>query len=148
MFNTNPDVGALSVHPLSGKKLAFDLEQVPEEYFQKANGHKFNITGIRDSAEQICRDLFENNTIVDDPSEADVVLALNLDLSLTGAFLGTSCSSTANWEIKKANGEILADGQATSTSKIPTMPAGGGNCEITFLKAMPEALDNALNKLR
>jgi hypothetical protein len=147
-FKPNPDIKALSGHPLAGKRIALDLSKAPTEFKSSAGGHSYHITGIRDQAEHISRNFFSNDQLVSSGQEADVILSLSLNFNMSSIFGGVRCESSATWEIREPAGSVLASGTAKGESSIPTMQVGGNNCEIAALDATGRALDNAFAKMK
>ncbi len=145
-FNANPEVGALSQHKLRGKTLALDMTNVPEEFSDRASGHKFKITGIRTHTNSMVRKLFANERIVDDPAKAEYVFKLKLALSLKTALMGTKCVTQSQWDILR-KGRVVSTGTGEESASIPTVYAAGGNCEVSSIKAVAAGLDAAMAKL-
>lgn len=144
-FNQDPPITAMQAHPLAGQVLAIDVSGVPESYRGSAQGHSFNVLGIRSHSMEVVRRAFANETLVADPAQAHAVIRLALQLELSGAFGGTSCNATATCEITRSGRTVVEE--VTRTSSIPVMANGGRNCEIATLQAMSEALDLAMSKL-
>jgi hypothetical protein len=145
-FNANPEVGALTQHKLKGKTLALDMANVPEEFSDRASGHKFKITGIRTHTNSMVRKLFANERIVDDPAKAEYVLKLKLMLTLKSALMGTKCVAQSQWDILR-KGKLVSTGTGEESTSIPTVYAAGGNCEVSSIKAISTGLDAAMAKL-
>jgi hypothetical protein len=145
-FNANPEVGALTQHKLKGKTLALDMTNVPEEFSDRASGHKFKITGIRTHTNSMVRKLFANERIVDDPAKAEYVLKLKLMLTLKSALMGTKCVAQSQWDILR-KGKLVSTGTGEESTSIPTVYAAGGNCEVSSIKAIGTGLDAAMAKL-
>lgn len=146
-FDPDPTIGTLTEHRLKGKVIAFDLSETPEALHESANGHTFTITGIRHHADQVVRKLFGNEQIVEKAEEADVVLALDLDLELSAALMGTEATCVATWTIRDNEGAVLARSSKEEESAYPVMANGGNNCELAALLAMSGALDGAMAQL-
>lgn len=145
-FNPDPKIEAMEQHKLTGKLLALYLSGVPESYKARVWGHSHEITGIRRQVEAVTRKMLANEAITDAADKAEYLLKLTPQLKLEGAAFGTRCTADATWEICKS-GKLVSTGKGNDTASIPTTSAGGGNCEIVSLKAMPAALDDALGKL-
>lgn len=145
-FDQNPNIGTMERTKLSGKTLAADLSGVPEEYHDRANGHKFNITGIRSNADIVVHKWFAKEQWVNDPAKAEYLLKLKVELQLGSAFMGTHCTANAQWDIVRQN-KIVSTGKGSDDASIPTVQAGGSNCEIAYLKAISTAMDDALGKM-
>jgi hypothetical protein len=146
-FNPSPDIGTLEQSPLTGKRLFLDLTQTPEVHEDKASGHRFRIIGIREHTEHVTWSLFRNETFVENPAEADVVLSPSLRFEISTALLGAKCVCTASWDIKDATGKVIATGSASQETSFPAIANGGRNCEISALQAVSAALDNAFANL-
>ncbi len=146
-FNPRPEIGAVNGSPVTGKRLALDWSRTPRTFDGKANGHRFHLTGIRDHAQHMAHSIFINEKIVDAPQHADIILALALQLELSAGFLGAECATTATWDIKSPTGQLLATGQARDDASNPLIAVTGVNCEMTALRSIAAALDNAFAKL-
>ena len=147
-FTQQPSVGRMASHALTGKRIALDLSRTPDVLDTSANGHSFHVHGIRGHVTAVVTGLFGADMVVKDPAAADDVLALDLDLRIGSAFLGTEATAAATWRIRDRSGQEIATGSSSSSSAFPTMANGGRNCEIAALQAMSQALDAAMAKVR
>ncbi|SRR6266508_7018150 len=145
-FNPNPKVGTLEQHKLSGHTLAVDLSGVPETYNDRASGHKYQMTGIRANVHSVVRKLFAKERWVEDPAKADYLLKLKLDLRMGATLMGTRCETKAQVEIVRRD-KVVSTGTGSDAASIPTTGVGGANCEIASLKAISQALDDALGRM-
>jgi hypothetical protein len=145
-FTQDPSIGRLGEHPLAGKQVFLDLEGVPEEYRTSANGHSFNVSGIRSSVRTILTKMFGDDQIAKSlPGDARLDVDLSFDMG--GTLFGVSATCQATCTIRDGDGNELATGTGTGEGSAGTMGNGGRNCEIAMLQAMPQALDAAFAKL-
>ncbi len=142
-FAPDPNVSEIPQHKLKGRSLALDLSAVPETYSTSANGHNFQITGIRAQSDRIVRKMFASERWVQNPAQADYVLKLTLNMNLGAAMGGTRCDANARWDILQ-KGRVAASGTASDRASFPVIANGGRNCEIASINAVSRALDAAM----
>ena len=145
-FTPDPDIDRIAEHALADRRLYLDLEGVPEQYRASANGHSFEVTGIRASVRTILTRMFGDDRITASlPGDAQVDLDMSFDMS--GTMFGVAATCRATCTIRDGDGNELATGTGKGEGWAGTMANGGRNCEIAMLQAMPRALDAAFAKL-
>jgi len=146
MFTPRPDVKAAPGHNLEGKKVHMDLSGTPDSFRQSANGHSFHVFGIREHVKNCLTGVLVGAEWVADAAGAERVLAVTVEIRLSGAFAGTEADATVTCRIRDAGGKDLSEGTGKGNSSFPVMSNGGRNCEIACLLALGDALGAAASK--